>query len=175
MTAKAAPLLPPNWLEAYGMSIKYPSSFAFSLVELSIVLVILGLLVGSVLSGQALVRAAELRSVTTDYQRYTTAIRTFRDKYFALPGDMNNATTIWTGTTNGNADGMVGQTGCGALQTENVSAWQQLAYANLIAGSYTETSPVYSPHLPNVNIPGSKIASAGWFFTCWQRKRFQHG
>ena len=67
---------------------------AFSLVELSIVLVILGLLVGGVLSGQSLIRAAELRSVTTEYSRYTTAISSFRDKYFALPGDMSNATSF---------------------------------------------------------------------------------
>ena len=58
---------------------------AFSLVELSIVLVILGLLAGGVLSGQALIRAAELRSVTADYQRYTAAIMVFRDKYFSFP------------------------------------------------------------------------------------------
>ncbi|MFZ4541879.1 MAG: type II secretion system protein [Rickettsiales bacterium] len=54
---------------------------AFSLVELSIVLVILGLLVGGILSGQALIRASELRSVSTEQQRYFTAIQTFRDKY----------------------------------------------------------------------------------------------
>ncbi len=54
---------------------------AFSLVELSIVLVILGLLVGGVLSGQSLIRAAELRSITEDYARYVTATHTFKDKY----------------------------------------------------------------------------------------------
>lgn len=42
----------------------------FSLVELSIVLVILGLLVGGVLTGQSLIRAAELRSVSTEFQKY---------------------------------------------------------------------------------------------------------
>ena len=63
----------------------------FSLVELSIVLVILGLLIGGILTGQSLIRAAELRSVTTQYQGYVTAVNTFRDKYFALPGDMPNA------------------------------------------------------------------------------------
>ncbi|MBX9726410.1 MAG: prepilin-type N-terminal cleavage/methylation domain-containing protein, partial [Rickettsiales bacterium] len=99
---------------------------AFSLVELSIVLVILGLLVGGVLSGQSLIRAAELRAVSTEYSRYVTSAQTFRDKYFALPGDMNNATRFWgnlggtnctnsagtsavtTGTCDGNGDGQVG-------------------------------------------------------------------
>ena len=68
---------------------------AFSLVELSIVLVILGLLTGGILSGQSLIRAAELRSVTTEYSRYTAATYSFRDKYFALPGDMSNAESFW--------------------------------------------------------------------------------
>lgn len=49
-----------------------PGSGAFSLVELSIVLVILGLLVGGVLSGQSLIRAAELRSISSEYSRYFT-------------------------------------------------------------------------------------------------------
>ena len=61
---------------------------AFSLVELSIVLVILGLLVGGVLSGQALIQAAQLRAVSEEYTKYTTAALTFRDKYLATPGDM---------------------------------------------------------------------------------------
>ena len=68
---------------------------AFSLVELSIVLVILGLLVGGVLSGQSLIRAAQLRSVTTQFANYRAAVFTFRDKYFALPGDMANASAFW--------------------------------------------------------------------------------
>ena len=59
----------------------------FSLVELSIVLVILGLLTGGILAGQSLIRAAELRSISTDYSRYIAAVQAFRDKYFALPGD----------------------------------------------------------------------------------------
>ena len=72
-----------------------PNKKAFSLVELSIVLVILGLLVGGILSGQSLIRAAQLRSVTADYTRFVTAVNTFRDKYFALPGDMTNAQSVW--------------------------------------------------------------------------------
>jgi prepilin-type N-terminal cleavage/methylation domain-containing protein len=67
-------------------------SSAFSLVELSIVLVILGLLVGGVLSGQSLIRAAALRSVTNDYSRYSAAVNTFKDKYFPAPATAPVAT-----------------------------------------------------------------------------------
>lgn len=72
----------------------------FSLVELSIVLVILGLLTGGILAGQSLIRAAELRSVASEHQRYVTATKSFQDKYFSVPGDMKNATSFW-----GAADG----------------------------------------------------------------------
>lgn len=70
-------------------------SFAFSLVELSIVLVILGLLIGGVLSGQALIHAAELRRVVQERGQIVTAIQTFRDRYFDLPGDFTKATQFW--------------------------------------------------------------------------------
>ncbi len=82
----------------------------FSLVELSIVLVILGLLTGGILSGQNLIRAAELRAVTTEFSAYQTAVMTFKDKYFALPGDMRNATDFW-GSAGGS--GVIGD-GCEA-------------------------------------------------------------
>ncbi|PZU43073.1 MAG: prepilin-type cleavage/methylation domain-containing protein, partial [Sphingomonas sp.] len=63
----------------------------FSLVELSIVLVILGLLTGGILGGQSLIRAAEIRSIGVDFNRFSTATYTFRDKYMGLPGDITNA------------------------------------------------------------------------------------
>jgi prepilin-type N-terminal cleavage/methylation domain-containing protein len=76
---------------AHIMDSIYRKQTAFSLVELSIVLVILGLLVGGVLSGQALIRASEMRSITAQANQYRAAIYSFRDKYFAIPGDMANA------------------------------------------------------------------------------------
>ena len=160
---------------------------AFSLVELSIVLVILGLLVGGVLAGQSLIHAAELRAVATEYDKYTTALRSFRDKYFALPGDMTNATAFWgkdttssaacatqpgnaatPGTCNGNGDGVLSTY---ALTNEDYRAWQQLAMAGLIEGSYAGTisSGLVTPVI-GTDIPKSKVAgSAGWTFTALSR------
>lgn len=158
----------------------------FSLVELSIVLVILGLLTGGILAGQSLIRAAELRAVTTERDRYMTAISTFRDKYFALPGDMTNATRFWgdqaTGTTacadgatpdgtpgtcNGDGNGNVGTSG--AANPEALRAWQHMQMAGLVEGTYTgftngapmpDGSP--APALPGTNVPRSKLNQAGW-------------
>lgn len=132
---------------------------AFSLVELSIVLVILGLLVGGVLSGQALIRGAELRSVTTEYQRYSTAIGTFRDKYFALPGDMSNAASFWTTTTSGDGDGQIENT---AVATTNEISlfWIHLANAALIEGAYTNVAN--TTLTAGTNNPKARLSNAAW-------------
>ncbi len=149
----------------------------FSLVELSIVLVILGLLVGGVLAGQALIHAAELRAVSTEYSRYVTATQSFRDKYMALPGDMTNATRFWgdqatgtgscadaavsdgtPGTCNGNGDGRV------SYGSEIHRFWQQLAMAGLIEGTYSGVAgPSGAAHcVIGTQCPRSKLNNAGW-------------
>ena len=148
---------------------------AFTLVELSIVLVILGLLVGGVLTGQSLIRAAELRTVMTEYTRYSTAVSTFRDKYFAIPGDMPNATNYWgtntsgcpggggtTGTCNGNGDGLLGDQTYYMAVCENQEFWRHLSLAGLIEGTYTPypTSNCYGPPTPGTHVPKSKISSS---------------
>ena len=155
---------------------------AFSLVELSIVLVILGLLVGGVLSGQSLIHASELKATTNQFANYRSAIYTFRDKYFALPGDMNNATSFWgsaggagndaacfnaqtagaQATCNGDGDGYVA--GLGALgNAERYSSWKQLANAGLVEGAYTGVSSggagTYTP-VPGSNVPLAKAGNA---------------
>ena len=60
----------------------------FTLIELSIVLVIIGLIVGGVLTGQSLISAAEVRAQISQIEKYNSAVNTFRSKFNALPGDM---------------------------------------------------------------------------------------
>lgn len=150
----------------------------FSLVELSIVLVILGLLVGGVLSGQSLIRAAELRAVSTEYSRFTTAIGTFRDKYFALPGDMTNATAFWgaaatcpgvaatasAGVCNGNGSGLLDINA--STSNEIYGAWEQLALSGLVEGTYTgnsgDATADSQTSIISTNVPRSKLSNAGW-------------
>ncbi len=155
----------------------------FSLVELSIVLVILGLLVGGILAGQSLIRAAELRSVSSEYQRYVTAVHSFRDKYFQLPGDMNNATSFWgkdnvnctahagttatPGTCNGNGSGTLSPASAGGATGEIFQFWKQLALAGLIEGTYSGLAGAAGTynHVIGTNTPASKLSSSGWSCT----------
>lgn len=158
------------------------SRHGFSLVELAVVLVILGLLTGGILGGQALVRAAELRAVGTEYNRFVTAVVAFREKYGMLPGDLNTATSYWTaagtcpgvsgtaaaGVCNGNGDGFI--TTDGVTSNELFGAWEHLATAGLLEGSYSgntghaatwqNRTPIYG-----TNVPTTRVAnSAGWMF-----------
>ena len=152
----------------------------FSLVELSIVLVILGLLVGGVLSGQSLIHAAQLRTVSTQYQNYAAAVKTFRDKYFAIPGDMTNAASFWgaadgstgstaacfstqgtgTQTCNGNGNGILDWA---TASNEYFRFWQQLANAGLIEGSYSGIGGAGGPGSSDTtNSPVGKISNSMW-------------
>jgi len=156
------------------------SQSGFSLVELSIVLVILGLLTGGILGGQALIRAAELRSLSAEVQRYTTAVRTFQDKYFAMPGDMANATAFWgksaadcntqsgvaatPGTCNGNGNGILDIASAVSGTGEVFRGWQHMALAGLIEGNYTGNSGAASTYDPDagINAPASRLSNGIW-------------
>jgi prepilin-type N-terminal cleavage/methylation domain-containing protein len=69
-------------------AIRLRKESGFSLVELSIVIVIIGLIVSSVLVGQDLVRSAEIRALVSQYERFNKATATFKDKFSGLPGDI---------------------------------------------------------------------------------------
>ena len=121
----------------------------FTLIEMSIVLVIIGLLVGGILMGRDLIRAAEIRKTGSELTNLTTAVATFRVKYNCLPGDCPNATDFFgtdvtaarqdssgaTGTCNGDGDGLI-NAWHNVTNVEAYYAFQQLAMAGLIAGSY---------------------------------------
>lgn len=158
----------------------------FSLVELSIVLVILGLLTGGILGGQALIKAAELRSVNKDVETFLIATHAFRDKYRALPGDMPNATRFWgaqagstddgrdatcaaldesspatgTATCNGNGNGVIANYGSsgGSEKYETFRAWQHLSNAGLINGQYTGVTNGNTPN--NIITAGENVPAS---------------
>lgn len=153
----------------------------FSLVELSIVLVILGLLTGGILAGQSLIHAAELRSVSTDFSRYSAALYTFRDKYFGLPGDITNATKIWgaadagdglgadcgdaistTATTcNGNGNGQLSNVPAEFVR-ETFRAWQQMANAGLIEGQFVGAADAGPDASIGRQFPRAKLNPGGY-------------
>lgn len=160
--------------------LEYHRRSGFSLVELSIVLVILGLLVGGILTGQNLIHAAELRAIPTEYSRINAAVHSFRDKYFALPGDMSNAERFWgtmstgtcpdataqvgTETCDGDGNGEIDNPSAAARSGELFTFWQHLANAGMIEGRYTGIAGVDASDASVIgeNVPPSKFGNAGW-------------
>lgn len=130
--------------------IKYVTLFdmkksnGFTLIELSIVLVVIGLVIGGVMVGQDVIRNAKIQSVMADVERFKTAADTFEEKYGVLPGDMSTAASVWSSCIdhasvadndcNGDGDGQIETSG--SQQYEPVRFWQHLQLAGLVEGSY---------------------------------------
>lgn len=126
----------------------------FTLVELAIVLVIIGLIIGGVLVGQDLIKAAELRATSSDIEKYNAAANTFRNRFNGLPGDLiadraaNNGLADRNGGATGDGEGSAGQgdgngvmegcsTNSSALGCETGLFWVDLTDAQLIGDAFT--------------------------------------
>lgn len=70
------------------------SQAGFSLIELAIALIIMGFLIGGVLKGRELIESARLKRIVSQLTEYQLATRTFIDRYDALPGDFEKASTL---------------------------------------------------------------------------------
>jgi len=158
---------------------------AFSLIELSIVLIIIGLLVAGVTGGAALIKNANLRGVMTEARGYQTAVNGFFERFQALPGDFSQvvggsftlpATPTTTATATGNGNGLIEYVNSRTYATdasrmESNIAWQQLKNGGFVDATFTpatsssETAVKFDTDMiPGSNIPGSKLTGAGWIF-----------
>jgi prepilin-type N-terminal cleavage/methylation domain-containing protein len=111
----------------------------FTLVELAIVLVIIGLLLGGILKGQEMVAQARVKNVIADFSGVSAAYYGYQDRYRALPGDDPNAGTRWgarPGNNNGIVEGAYNNGGDPCTSTvESCSWWDHLRRAGFIAGN----------------------------------------
>lgn len=112
----------------------------FSLVEISIALLIIGIIVAGILKGQDLLENARLKSLLSQVNEYRIATNVFQDQYGALPGDYSKASQyIDTSLANGNDNGTIEGAGL-AVGQEAFSFWAHLAKANLISSAGTSSS-----------------------------------
>ncbi|MBL8891583.1 MAG: prepilin-type N-terminal cleavage/methylation domain-containing protein [Planctomycetaceae bacterium] len=159
-----------------------PNHHGFTLIEISIVLVIIGLVIGGVMMGKDLIEGAAIRSQISQIEKYNAAVHTFRLQYNALPGDMNqsqanslgfvargDSTGIMVGAGDGNGiiqgyhnTGTVSPcSSCGGAG-ENVFFWNDLTWANgknvnLIEGTFRPSGGGGYAGNPNPAITGSRI------------------
>jgi prepilin-type N-terminal cleavage/methylation domain-containing protein len=134
----------------------------FTLIELSIVLVIIGLIVGGVLVGQDLIKAAEQRKTISEAERYKTAYQAFRLKYNAIPGDMTNAVSVLGATAGHNGDGngniMYSTLVYGDATAEGLMFFEHLGLANLIGGRFTGIATGSQDFVIGTNVPQGAIS-----------------
>ncbi|MFI4984342.1 MAG: type II secretion system protein [Rickettsiales bacterium] len=144
----------------------------FTLVELSIVIVIIGFLVAAITSGASMIKQAEMRSVINDLQSFRTAYNNFIAAYGAVPGDMVVASSYWPNgacaqtdsNCNGNGNGLIEATTTNAEPDEVRGALKQLALAGMINAGIPQIPDAIIQLVPGVNAPASKLSDAGYYY-----------
>lgn len=112
------------------------NSKAFTLIELSVVLIIISLIVAGIISGKALIHASELNSIIADVNGFQTALNNYKLQYDAILGDHRDAYDYFDGSggnsiCGNNSNGVGGCNGDGdnritAINTEGVRSWQNI-------------------------------------------------
>src|SRR5688572_20861837 len=137
-----------------GSNMRKPQA-GFTLIEIAIVLVIIGLLLGGVLKGQELITAARVRNLISNQDGVKAAYFGFLDRFRALPGDYSAAVTnipnCVVGTCpNGDGDGQI------EAAQESIASWSHLSKAGFITGNY-DYAAVESPTTTPANPYGSRV------------------
>ena len=160
-------------MNASAFNRKESTEAGFTLVEIAIVLVIIGLLLGGILKGQEMITQARIKNVINDFNGVTTAVTSYQDRYRALPGDDGNAAARWTiqAPASGNADGVIqglynanntgGTGGAPANTAESNLFWQHLRIAGFVPGLTVGTGSGTPPPNATGGIIGAETAVVG--------------
>ncbi len=125
---------------------KNSTEAGFTLVEIAIVLVIIGLLLGGILKGQEMITQARIKNIINDFNGVTVAVTSYQDRYRAIPGDDLNASARWTvqAPASGDGNGVIkglynalsGAAAPGTAAESNLF-WQHLRIAGFVPGLTT--------------------------------------
>ncbi len=113
----------------------------FTLVELAIVLVIIGIILGAVLKGQQLIFNAKVKRLQNQLKEMEAAFYSYYDRFGYYPGDDPMASSRWSSAPNGNGNGRVEGGYCDNSNEESCIIWRHLRYANIISGDASLTDP----------------------------------
>jgi prepilin-type N-terminal cleavage/methylation domain-containing protein len=148
----------------------------FTLVEIAIVLVIVGLLIGGVLKGQEMITNAKLKRIESDNAGLAAAMFSYQDRYLQLPGDddgAENRFSLYTDGTNdpgaavnGNSDGSitglwVGDSTVAAPNQETGNYWKHLRASGLVPGGGDDDTQPTNAYGGNIGIRDGSLDIAG--------------
>jgi prepilin-type N-terminal cleavage/methylation domain-containing protein len=152
-------------------------SSGFTLVEVAIVLVIVGLLLGGMLRAQELVYGAKVKSLANDFRAVPAYIYAYQDRFRAIPGDDRAAATHLPGAVaaagtagNGLIDAAWNSTAAG---DESRLFWQHVRLANLASGPTDIDDPLYTPRNAMGGVVGVSSAASSLIQIAGMRGDYQ--
>jgi prepilin-type N-terminal cleavage/methylation domain-containing protein len=159
-------------MHTFAFSNQRSTEAGFTLVEIAIVLVIVGLLLGGILKGQEMINQARIKNAINDFNGITVAVTSYQDRYRFLPGDDPNAVTRWTtqappATPNGNGT-VEGLYNSVTADQESRVFWQHLRIAGFVPGLTTGAGAQAQPANSVAGIMGVEsgvVGTSGLGFT----------
>lgn len=155
------------------MSERIKSRQGFTLVELSIVIVIIGFLVAGIAAGASMIKQAQIRSVISDVRVYQTALNSFKARFNnQLPGDMPTASSYFSvaactegvaANCDGNGDGIIIKSIMTPEDDETRPALKHLALAGMISSGIAVVPTTVKALVPGVNAPASRVSGVGYY------------
>lgn len=123
-------------------------SGGFTLIEITMVILGVALIAAGIVATRSIIRTSQIQAAMGEFQMYSSAIKNFKNKYMALPGDFSNATDVWgevsngckigaatgTKTCNGDGDGVIEFNG---TDYEHLAAWRHLGLSHFISQNYS--------------------------------------
>jgi prepilin-type N-terminal cleavage/methylation domain-containing protein len=163
-------------MNASAFNRKISTEAGFTLVEIAIVLVIIGLLLGGILKGQEMITQAKIKNVVNDFNGIAVAVTSYQDRYRFLPGDDKGANSRWTtqNPASGDGDGVIAglykatASAPPAAGEESNLFWQHLRIAGFVPGPTTGAASGTQP--PNaagglIGVENAVVGTNGLGFT----------
>ena len=155
-------------------NITYKKRSAFSLIELSIVLIIIGLLIAGITGGATLIRGSELRAAIGEARGYSVAVNAFYTQFDELPGEISTAVIDSTYDNVGDNNDLIEYVNAANI-AEGAEARKDLfatgAITEVVTFSKSDTAKLNNTDVGTVtaavDTPSSKIKNAGWIFDRW--------
>lgn len=127
----------------------------FTLLELSIVIVIIGLIVAGISAGQSLVRQAGLRQISVEFDKLATAYNAFNMQYGYPPGDLAGS-NYWSSALDGDQDKDIENA------SEQFQVWLHLSLAGVVEGTFTGTGNTVSNFVPGTNVYAGPLSGSAY-------------
>src|SRR2546427_6245892 len=156
-------------MSSSAISSKNSTEAGFTLVEIAIVLVIIGLLLGGILKGQEMITQARIKNIVNDFNGVTVVVTSCQDRCRAIPGDDRNATARWTvqNPASGNGNGAIAglynalpRAAAPSPAAESNLFWQHLRIAGFVPGETTGAGSGTQPRNAVGGIIGVEAATA---------------